>query len=81
MIYVIISFNRFHEFSEWGQCLLLEILLRYMPENDEEMFDIMVSIKKLKQTHFGRPINCTYISIGEANDIPWSSYFNMYVID
>ena len=34
---------RFHEFLEWGQCLLLEILLRYSPENDEEMFDIMVN--------------------------------------
>lgn len=33
---------RFHEFSEWGQCLLLEILLRYTPENDEELFDVMV---------------------------------------
>ena len=34
--------RRFHEFSEWGQCMLLEILLRYQPENDEELFDIMV---------------------------------------
>lgn len=33
--------SRFHEFSEWGQCLLLEILLRHKPENDEELFDIM----------------------------------------
>jgi AP-4 complex subunit beta-1 len=34
--------NRLHEFNEWGQCSVLDLVARYTPTNDKEMFDIMV---------------------------------------
>ncbi|XP_065890599.1 AP-4 complex subunit beta-1-like [Dysidea avara] len=46
--------SRFHEFSEWGQCTLLEILLRYEPENEEELFDILnILDDRLKHANCG----------------------------
>jgi len=34
-------FNRLHEFPEWGQCVVLNVALKYKPQNEDEMFDIM----------------------------------------
>ncbi len=34
--------NRIREFNEWGQCVLLDLVSRYTPASQEEMFDIMV---------------------------------------
>ena len=34
---------RLRDFSEWGQCQILELLMRYSPSNEEEVFDILVS--------------------------------------
>ena len=34
---------RLRDFSEWGQCQILDLLARYSPSNDEEVFDILVS--------------------------------------
>lgn len=36
---------RFHEFSEWGQTQILELLLRYQVTTEEELFDILVSVE------------------------------------
>lgn len=33
--------NRIHEFNEWGQCNILQIVGRYKPANEEEIFGIM----------------------------------------
>jgi len=40
---LMISFmNNMRNFSEWGQCLLMEILLKYYrPETEEERFDVL----------------------------------------
>ncbi|CAG8609055.1 4204_t:CDS:10, partial [Diversispora eburnea] len=34
-------FQRFREFNEWHQCLVMNILCRYKPESEEEIFEIM----------------------------------------
>lgn len=33
--------NRLRDFSEWGQCQILQLLLRYKCEDEEEVFDIL----------------------------------------
>ncbi|XP_021735609.1 beta-adaptin-like protein A [Chenopodium quinoa] len=33
--------NRIREFSEWAQCLLLELVAKYVPSDNSEVFDIM----------------------------------------
>jgi len=39
--------NRISQFSEWGQVSVLNILYRYEPESDEEIFDIMNILESL----------------------------------
>ncbi len=34
---------RLRDFNEWGQCQILEILRRYEPSSEEDLFDILVS--------------------------------------
>ncbi|XWS70343.1 hypothetical protein CRYUN_Cryun03dG0039900 [Craigia yunnanensis] len=33
--------NRIKEFSEWAQCLVLELITKYVPSDSSEIFDIM----------------------------------------
>ncbi|WCJ29814.1 AP-1 complex subunit beta-1 [Euphorbia peplus] len=33
--------NRIKEFSEWAQCLVLELVVKYVPSDSNEIFDIM----------------------------------------
>ena len=37
--------NRIREFSEWSQCVVLDLVARYSPENEKDVFDIMVIIR------------------------------------
>lgn len=34
-------FNRMREFNEWGQCLIISLIAKYTPANEDEMFGIM----------------------------------------
>lgn len=34
--------NRLRDFNEWGQCIVLDVVARYQPKDQGEMFDIMV---------------------------------------
>ncbi len=38
---IISLLNRIKEFNEWGQVTILKLANKYIPENNEEMFDIM----------------------------------------
>ena len=40
---------RLHDFSEWGQCLVLKLLLRYKSADEEELFDILVSHTRVEK--------------------------------
>ena len=33
--------NKLREFTEWGQSLILDLVAKYTPKNENEMFDIM----------------------------------------
>ncbi|KAI3835234.1 hypothetical protein MKW98_020350, partial [Papaver atlanticum] len=33
--------NRIREFSEWAQCLVLDLVSKYVPTDSNEIFDIM----------------------------------------
>ena len=33
--------TRLREFSDWGQCIVMELLCKYAPANDDELFGIM----------------------------------------
>ncbi|XP_073039117.1 beta-adaptin-like protein A [Primulina eburnea] len=33
--------NRIKEFSEWAQCIVLELVAKYVPTDSEEIFDVM----------------------------------------
>lgn len=33
--------NRLREFNEWGQCTVLDLVAKYTPQNDTEMYNIM----------------------------------------
>ena len=36
--------HRLVDVSEWHQCLVLDALIRYKPDSDDELFEILVSI-------------------------------------
>ena len=42
-MYIHVHTCRLRDFSEWGQCQVLQLLLRYKCANEEEVFDILVS--------------------------------------
>ena len=35
-------FNRLKEFPDWSQCVIMGVLVRYVPSNQDEVFDILV---------------------------------------
>lgn len=39
--FVVSLINRIKDFSEWGQCQVLEIVAHYRPANEDELYDIM----------------------------------------
>ena len=43
---IVYLLNRISEFNEWGQCEVLNLLARYTPSGDQEMFDIMVTKRR-----------------------------------
>ncbi|XP_062518423.1 uncharacterized protein LOC134193605 isoform X2 [Corticium candelabrum] len=46
--------SRLKEFTEWSQCLVLQLLTRYRPSNEEEIFDILnVLDDRLKHVNSG----------------------------
>ncbi|KAH9300632.1 hypothetical protein KI387_012215, partial [Taxus chinensis] len=38
---VYLLLNRIKEFSEWAQCLILDLVSKYVPSESSEIFDIM----------------------------------------
>lgn len=34
--------NKIRDFNEWGQCLVLELLLKYNVEAEDEVYELMV---------------------------------------
>jgi AP-4 complex subunit beta-1 len=54
--------TRIREFSEWGQCAVLDLISRYSPSSDDEMFDIMNLLEdRLKHANVGVVLGTTKI--------------------
>ena len=52
---------RLKDFSEWSQCLVLQLLARYQPTDEEEIFDILVlKVIYNRQTDKTRDYVCDY---------------------
>lgn len=45
-------YNKLKDFSEWSQCSIMAILLRFTPDDSEEVFDILVCRKLLNRINF-----------------------------
>ena len=46
-------FNRLREFPDWCQCVVMSVLLRFVPSTDDEVFDVLVRKKKKKKEEEG----------------------------
>ncbi|XP_022111995.1 AP-4 complex subunit beta-1-like [Acanthaster planci] len=63
--------NRLSEFTEWGQCCVLPLLLKYRPQTEEEMFDVMNVIDVfLKHTNSGVCMAAVRLMLHLARDLP-----------
>eukprot|EP00051_Salpingoeca_urceolata_P034243 m.24156 g.24156 ORF g.24156 m.24156 type:complete len:752 (-) comp7406_c0_seq1:68-2323(-) len=48
------AFNRLKHFSDWSQCAIMSILERYVPDNEDEIFDILnILDERLKHSNSG----------------------------
>ena len=64
--------NRIREFSEWGQCAILDLVARYTPTSEDEMFDIMNLLEdRLKHANSAVVLGTTKVFLNfTANNAP-----------
>jgi len=63
--------NRIREFSEWSQCVVLDLVARYSPENEKDVFDIMSLLdERLKSTNAGVVLATTKIFLNFTVNMP-----------
>ncbi|XP_038048762.1 AP-4 complex subunit beta-1-like [Patiria miniata] len=63
--------NRLSDFTEWAQCCILQLLLKYRPENDEETFDMMNVLEiYLKHTNSGVCMAAIRLMLHLTKDLP-----------
>eukprot|EP00004_Rigifila_ramosa_P004716 TRINITY_DN1519_c0_g1_i2.p1 TRINITY_DN1519_c0_g1~~TRINITY_DN1519_c0_g1_i2.p1 ORF type:complete len:619 (-),score=155.73 TRINITY_DN1519_c0_g1_i2:573-2258(-) len=63
--------NRMKEFTEWSQVLVLDVVGKYKPETDEEIFDIMnVLDDKLKHPNSSVVLGVTKLFLSLTASIP-----------
>merc|ERR1711871_1394470 len=63
--------NRIREFNEWSQCIVLDLVARYTPENDKDVFDILSLLdERLKSTNAGVVLGTTKIFLNFTVNMP-----------
>lgn len=63
--------NRMRDVSEWQQCLILDLALKYTPANEEEMFDIMNLLEeRLRGTNSAVIIACSHVFLHLTQNLP-----------
>jgi AP-4 complex subunit beta-1 len=68
---IIYLLNRFHEFNEWGQTLVLDMIQRYSPRDDNEMLDILnILEERLSKSSASVLLGCTKIFIHYTKHSP-----------
>ena len=62
--------NRIKEFNEWAQCIVLELVARYRPSEQQETFDIMNLLEErdCATTHTLRMIQNELTYLNERNE-------------
>ena len=56
VIYLCVVYYRMKEFSEWAQCQVLDLLRRYQPSSEDDLFDVLVG-------------NCAYMYMYECYSV------------
>lgn len=68
---VIYLLKRIKEFGEWGQCVILDYVSRYTPQNEGEMFDIMNLLEdRLKHSNSAVVIATTNVFLNFTKNAP-----------
>eukprot|EP00164_Ancoracysta_twista_P001705 GFYU01002235.1.p1 GENE.GFYU01002235.1~~GFYU01002235.1.p1 ORF type:complete len:611 (-),score=160.67 GFYU01002235.1:77-1909(-) len=63
--------NRLKEFNEWNQCLILEIVARYIPDDHNERYDIMNLLEdRLKHANSAVVLGATKVFMNLTLDMP-----------
>eukprot|EP00743_Colponemidia_sp_Colp-15_P002288 GILK01002479.1.p1 GENE.GILK01002479.1~~GILK01002479.1.p1 ORF type:complete len:794 (-),score=148.65 GILK01002479.1:161-2542(-) len=63
--------NRMRDFTDWGQCAVLELVSKYSPSDDNEMFDIMNILEdRLKHSNSAVVLGCTKVFLNLTRDKP-----------
>ena len=63
--------NRIREFNEWSQCIVLELLARYKPSEQQETFDIMnVLEERLKHSNSAVVLGATKVFLQLTQEMP-----------
>ena len=63
--------NRLKNFNEWAQCFVLELILKYTPESEDEVFDIMNVLEdRLQHTNAAVVLAATKIFLNMTLNMP-----------
>jgi AP-4 complex subunit beta-1 len=63
--------NRLRDMSEWQQCHVLALVLKYTPANEDEMFDIMNLLEeRLKGSNSAVILGCAHIFLHLTQNLP-----------
>ena len=63
--------NRMKEFNEWSQCVVMELVARYTPETQPEIFDIMnILEERLKHSNSAVVLAATKVFLNLTQDLP-----------
>jgi len=63
--------NRIKDFNEWSQCIILELVARYKPEEQNEIFDIMNLLEeRLRHSNSAVVLAATKVFLNLTQDMP-----------
>ena len=66
-----IALNRMRDFNEWAQCIVLEVVARYKPDEQQETFDIMNLLEeRLKHSNSAVVLAATKVFLNLTQDMP-----------
>ena len=63
--------GRLRDLTEWGQCVVLQLVLKHVPESEDEMFQIMnVLDDRLKHSNSGVVMSTITLFLGLTSNYP-----------
>lgn len=68
---VLYLLNRIKEYNEWGQCVVLELVAKYKPADENQMFDIMNLLEdRLKHSNSAVVLGTTKVFLNFTQSLP-----------